>query len=438
MNRSGTEARSDGFFRNDVGGSRHLTALQHVGQVLGLLCREVTADLRNAAGNFVLDVGGTVHHAVEYDGHGAFDVALRDGCPFAGAVGRHRHRNDGAVVLVILVLRRGDHFTGQGCLAVGATQCIEFEQALFGARAPSEVEVGGQHLCGQFGVDGAVNRRRVECRGIAHYTVFRVAGLNEEAEQGVCLEGSFACLVGRCGSLFGFAGVVLLSECLEGVGCRSLGVSHGFFFRAVYLCCVGLRAFVAGSRLCQARVEGSEGTLDVTIFVGFPKLEVGATLEELAHTLRLFDTGHFDHDLAHLSATFEDLDVGLCHTEAVDTLAHHLIGVVNRRLDFFFEGGFHLRVRAVGGDTFFLEFKGEDTAELVFTHFLLVETHEDIEEVIRRILGFCASFVHDLLHLRVVGVAAGQVLHNVGNRHFENDVHTAFQVETQTDLEGFA
>ena len=209
-------------------------------------------------------------------------------------------------------------------------------------------------------------------------------------------------------------------------------------FRAVYLGGVGLRAFVAGSRLCQARVEGCEGTLDVTIFVGFPKLEVGATLEELAHTLRLFDTGHFDHDLAHLSATFEDLDVGLCHTEAVDTLAHHLIGVVDRCLDFFFEGGFHLRVRAVGGDTFFLEFKGEDTAELVFTHFLLVETHEDIEEVLGRMFGFSTSFVNDLLHLRVVGVAAGQVLHNVGNRHFENDVHTAFQVETQTDLEGFA
>ena len=342
------------------------------------------------------------------------------------------------MVLVILVLRRGDHFAGQGCLAVGATQCIEFEQALFGARAPSEVEVGGQHLCGQFGVDGAVDRRRVECRGIAHYTVFRVTGHSEETEQGVCLEGSFACFVGRCGSLFGFAGVVLLSECLEGVGSRSLGVSHGFFFRAVYLCGVGLRAFVAGSRLCQASVEGCEGTLDVLQIISFPEFEVGATLEELAHTLWLFDTGHFDHDLTHLSATFEDLDVGLCHTEAVDTLAHHLIGVVDRRLDFFFEGGFHLRVCAVGGDTFFLEFKGEETAELVFTHFLLVETHEDIEEVIRRILCFCASFVHDLLHLRVVGVAAGQVLHNVGNRHFENDVHTAFQVETQTDLEGFA
>ena len=287
-------------------------------------------------------------------------------------------------------------------------------------------------------MDGAVDRRRVECRGVAHYTVFRVAGLNEEAQQGVCLEGGFACLVGRSGSLFGFAGVVLLSECLEGVGCRSLGVSHGFFFRAVYLCCVGLRAFVAGSRLCQARVEGCEGTLDVLQIISFPEFEVGATLEELAHTLGLFDTGHFDHDLTHLSATFEDLDVGLCHTEAVDTLAHHLVGVVDRSLNFLFEGGFHLRVGAVGRDAFFLELKGEETAELVFTHFLLVETHEDIEEVIRRILGFCASFVHDLLHLRVVGVAAGQVLHNVGNRHFENDVHTAFQVETQTDLEGFA
>ena len=114
-------------------------------------------------------------------------------------------------------------------------------------------------------------------------------------------------------------------------------------------------------------------------------------MEELAHTLRLFDTWHFDHDLAHLSATSR-IGCWVCHTEAVDTLAHHLIGVVDRCLDFFFEGGFHLRVRAVGGDTFFLEFEGEDTAELVFTHLLLVETHEDIEEVLGRVFGFSTSF----------------------------------------------
>ena len=260
MNRSGTEARSDGFFRNDVGGSRHLTALQHVGQVLGLLCREVSADLRNTAGNFVFNIRGTVDHAVEHNRYGALDVALRDGCPFAGAVGRHRHRNHGTVVLVIFVLRRGDHFAGQGRLAIGATQCIEFEQALFGARTPSEVEVGGQHLCGQFGVDGAVDRRRVECRGVAHYTVsWVVTGHSEETEQGVCLEGGFACLVGRSGSLFGFAGVVLLSERLEGVGSRSLRVGYGGLFRAVYFCCVGLRAFVAGSHLREASVECRDG-----------------------------------------------------------------------------------------------------------------------------------------------------------------------------------
>ena len=342
------------------------------------------------------------------------------------------------VVFVIFVFCRGDHIAGQGRLAVGATQGIEFEQTLLGAGTPSEVEVGGQHLSGQFGVNGAVDRRRVECRGVAYDTTFRVAGLGEEGEERVGFEGSGASLVGLCRGRLGFGALLVVRERFERSGGISFCRSGFLLLGAVHLGAVGLCILLPVVGLCQTGVEGSERTLDFIQGISFPEFEVGATLEELAHTFRFLDAGHFDHDLAHLSATFEDLDVGLRHTEAVDTLAHHLIGVVDGGLDFFLQDGFHLRIGAVGRHAFALEFEGEESAELVFTHFLLVETNEDIEEVLRRVFGFRAGFGHDLFHLCVVGVAAGQVFHDIGNRHLENDVHAAFQVEAQTDLHGFA
>ena len=45
LNRCCTEAWSHCFFLYNVGGSRHLTTLEHVGQVLSLLSSEITADL---------------------------------------------------------------------------------------------------------------------------------------------------------------------------------------------------------------------------------------------------------------------------------------------------------------------------------------------------------------------------------------------------------
>ena len=116
------------------------------------------------------------------------------------------------VVFVIFVFRRGDHIAGQGRLAVGAAQGIEFEQSLLGAGPPSEVEVGGQHLSGQFGVNGAVDRSRVKCCGVAYDTRFGIAGLGEEREERVGFEGSGASLVGLCRGRLGFGTLLVVRE----------------------------------------------------------------------------------------------------------------------------------------------------------------------------------------------------------------------------------
>ena len=48
-------------------------------------------------------------------------------------------------------------------------------------------------------------------------------------------------------------------------------------------------------------------------------------MQQLAHTFRLLDTGHFDHNLADLTFTAKDLDVRLRNTEAVDTRTNDFV-----------------------------------------------------------------------------------------------------------------
>ena len=189
--------------------------------------------------------------------------------------------------------------------------------------------------------------------------------------------------------------------------------------------------------MSQTAVKVLECTLHFAEGVSFPKLEVCTPLEEFAHTFGFFDTRHFHHDLTHLSATLKDLDVGLSHTEAVNTLLHHLVGVAHRCFNLFFESNFHLCVCAVGGDAFFFETKGEESTELVGTYLFLILCHKDIEEVFRSFGCFSLRFGNNLLHFGIFCATASEVFHHIGHRHFENHVHTTLEVKTQANLKCF-
>ena len=64
---------------------------------------------------------------------------------------------------------------------------------------------------------------------------------------------------------------------------------------------------------------------------------------------------------------------------------------------------------------------------------LLVSADKEGDEVVLRHLVLCTGFLHRLSESNVT-LVVGEVLHYVGNTHFEDNVHTALEVKTQTDL----
>ena len=331
--------------------------------------------------------------------------------------------------LVVVVLCVGHDFTCQHCTTVVTAQRIEFINTLFGIHAPSQIEVGRKHFLRHFWVDSFVHSSSVCGAHIAHYGWFGITQLHN-CEKGMRLQCFFACCIFFCRNA---SFVVLSFVRLERCQCvLHLSFSLLHCLRAVYFRRVFWR--FARVQLSQTAVKVLECALHFTQCVSFPKLEVCATLEEFAHTFGFFDTRHFHHDLTHLSATLKDLDVGLSHTEAVNTLLHHLVGVAHRCFNLFFESNFHLCVCAVGGDAFFFETKGEESTELVGTYLFLILCHKDIEEVFRSFGCFSLRFGNNLLHFGIFCATASEVFHHIGHRHFENHVHTTLEVKTQANL----
>ena len=148
--------------------------------------------------------------------------------------------------------------------------------------------------------------------------------------------------------------------------------------------------------------------------VGLPEREVGATGEELTHALGLLDTGHFDHDLAHLSASLENLDVGLGYTEAVDTCTDDLVGVGHGCFDFLLQCILYVSIGRGGRDA--VQVATESAGELVIAELLLVSAEEGVEEVSTRLLylfiGSCYCFFHvSLYSLVCTGCASHDISH---------------------------
>ena len=126
------------------------------------------------------------------------------------------------------------------------------------------------------------------------------------------LESLNLCLVVELGRLLG---VVVLELELGFVG-SSLGssvVGSGLLF---------LHSGGIGAIVGQVLVYLDEVGHNLVRVVSLPELQVGATLQQLAHTLGLLHTRHFHHDAASL--TFQLLDVGLYYAELVDTVAHYV------------------------------------------------------------------------------------------------------------------
>ena len=166
--------------------------------------------------------------------------------------------------------------------------------------------------------------------------------------------------------------------------------------------------------------------------VGLPELKVSATREKLLHTLGLLDTRHFYHNLTHLTTSLEDLDVGLSHTEAVDTRTDHLVGIGHGRFHLLDEGSLDVSIAGRGRDAF--KVGGKGTGEV-----FAIGLDELIEEVAAVLFYVFTGRLNSLVHFGLyVLVCACGVLEHVSDRHFEDDVHTTLEVEAEADLQLFA
>ena len=137
----------------------------------------------------------------------------------------------------------------------------------------------------------------------------------------LCLLVNFPLCVGLCVRSYFLEGSsgVNASFCAVGLGFR---LFFCLFLCLSGFCCVGSSCFAAVQG-CELGIDGGQIRSDDISVVGFPELEVSASLEKFAHTFGFFDTGHFNEDTSHLP--FERLYVWLCYAEPVYTGAEHLV-----------------------------------------------------------------------------------------------------------------
>ena len=117
----GAEARSDHVVADHFHLGRHLSGLEHVGEVIGLLGSEVTGDLGASARDLLVDVRERIDIVVEDNGNGAADVVAGDGSPFLSAAVIHLHIDHVALHVVVVGRCGGDGILLRSCLTLRAT-----------------------------------------------------------------------------------------------------------------------------------------------------------------------------------------------------------------------------------------------------------------------------------------------------------------------------
>ena len=197
---------------------------------------------------------------------------------------------------------------------------------------------------------------------------------------------------------------------------------------------------VVGSHSGAVGIATHSGTLGVQAnqrrhylltVVGLPELQVGTTLQQLTHALGLFDTRHFHHDTT--VASFQLLDIGLHHAKLVNTVAHHIERVVNGALHLCTQCALYLCIGALCAHLALHLLGGKHLCQAMARCILLIILDKERNEV--RLTGLFLFLC--LLHGFGEGcifLVVGKYSHHIGHRHLKDNVHTALQVESKSDL----
>ena len=153
-----------------------------------------------------------------------------------------------------------------------------------------------------------------------------------------------------------------------------------------YSCCISV------TTISKSRIKLSQVRNNFTSIISLPELKICTTLEELTHTLRLFDTRHFNHDTTCL--TFKFLDIWLNNTKLINTSTNHIERVVYRRLNFRTKNFLYFRIRTLRRNLTLQLLSSKDFSQAMSWRILMIILNEERDKITLTSFLFGSSLLH--------------------------------------------
>ena len=436
-----TQRRSYDFGLDDVDAGFKVTGVQHGGEVLSLFDGEVAGDFRVTVRNLAAHGRCGIDELVKHDGDAGRVVGRAlggslagDFTPLVGSLVFHRHVDDHAVVLIDILTGVAHHaVASDGLRAQQGSDTVVFlfqridrisrdaVVELLGG-TPVEDDVGIAEDSAQFG-QHLVDLRHVSLSEVGDDVI---AGGDSVAEDGAFANFFFLIFVFV---LIGGFGVFRCSQFRIGVqGSIQSGVGFGSLsLRSSFLLVLQFNSQF-GVRFSEALLDGLAAH---HVVIDFPEFQFCGALQQVGDTLGFLHTGKLHEDTAAL----QHLQVGLSHTETVDTGTQDLERAVHDFVALLADVGDDLVIGGVLHAGTLAEVGAEVGIVEVQRLLLGVEVlHENIDKVaVDRLCVFCLSFLKRIFEQLVVRVG-GQALHSVRHGNLQGHVHTALQVQAQVQL----
>ena len=190
-----TQRRTNDFLTYDMSGSRHLTRLQHIRQVLGLFGSEATGDFRTTTINLALYIRSAIYIIVKDDGNATTDVQLGQLSPTTCAVDIHLHIDTRTAIVVKGIARISDNITLQRSTSIALCHADSIEIIVIGTifvidtlNTPLQTQVVGKSGLGLGSFEEGRDGLQIALMGNTHNTTLRRLHL-QAGQQRMLLQG---------------------------------------------------------------------------------------------------------------------------------------------------------------------------------------------------------------------------------------------------------